>query len=64
MKSVERIQAQDEAGKKIACILGMPKSRTTEGRFITAWGEKTSIGVYQTIISLYNDVILPIESAK
>lgn len=46
---------QAEIGEKIADILGMKVSRKTL-RYETAWGSKSAIGLYKTIVRIAEDL--------
>ena len=52
MKHYE-IEDQDRIGKEIAKMLCLKKDRY---RYQTTWGNKTAIGIFNTIIKLARDI--------
>lgn len=48
------IEQQNIIGQEIAKILCLKKKRN--GRYQTTWGEKTAIGIFNTIIRLSDDI--------
>ncbi len=49
------IEEQAQTGAQIAHILGMKKNRQT-GRYQTTWGDKTAVGLFNTILRIAEDV--------
>jgi hypothetical protein len=53
---------QEKIGRMLAVALGMRPDREHHGRFLTAWGNKTPMGVYATLrrigIEIENGTIL------
>ncbi len=54
-KKIDEVTRQDIIGKKIAEILKLRPSKKHPTRFQTAWGDKTAIGIYNTIQRLSED---------
>ncbi len=50
------IEQQDKLGAEIAAILGLQHDPTHKTRWMTGWGSKTNIGIYNTIIRIANDL--------
>jgi len=46
------IEQQEKIGNKIAEILMLRKSREHHGRFNTAWGTKTPVGIFNIILHM------------
>jgi hypothetical protein len=55
MKHYE-IEDQDRIGKEIAKMLCLKKDRAHKDRYQTTWGNKTAIGIFNTIIKLAGDI--------
>lgn len=45
------IEEQAQKGAEIAAILGIKKTRKT-GRYQTSWGDKTAIGLFNTVLAI------------
>ena len=45
------IEEQNEIGQKIAAILMLKKNRQTK-RYQTTWGDRTAIGIFNTVLRL------------
>lgn len=50
------IEEQDAIGKKIAMMLCLRKDSQYKDRFQTTWGNKTAIGIFNTIIRLADNI--------
>ena len=50
------IEEQDAIGKKLATILKLKKDKEHKDRYQTEWGSKTSIGIFNTIIRIADDI--------
>lgn len=50
------IEEQDAIGKEIAKLLCLKKSREHKARYQTTWGDKTAIGIFNTISRLSDDI--------
>lgn len=43
------VEQQDQIGKQIAKLLMLKKSKTNKERYQTTWGDKTAIGIFNTV---------------
>jgi len=42
-------EEKEKIGQEIALLFGMRKSHSDKGRFITSWGTKSGIGIFEMI---------------
>ncbi len=50
------IEQQNKLGAEIAAILGLRHDTTHKTRWMTGWGSKTNIGIYNTVVRIANDL--------
>lgn len=50
------IEKQAEIGKTLAKILCLKRSKTNKERYQTTWGDKTALGIFNTINRLAEEI--------
>ena len=48
-------EEKEIVGNQIVEILMLRKDAENKGRYLTTWGNKTAIGIYETVLRLIND---------